>query len=337
MSRTAELQPLQQLALQLMTLKLGAVKRFGDFVMVPLCRARPPDSDYCLLSKAISQGTSSVTEVSVIGVVHEATLTNNSDQPILVLDGEELVGAKQNRITNFTTLAPPRTTMRVSVSCIEQGRWRWASPSLITSGAMLYPSARVSNMRYVQTHNGVLQSDPISQLEIWDSIESKSRQLGLTTPVRSLEDLYRPFDCKLKRLEQAMTASTLQVGAAFFRRRQLIGLELLRSPMTFEKQLPRLVRSYSMEILDDRMSTANVDYRPSPSPTFKDHNDNSDTGFYLDAVTRFFSSLVKSSSKKSSNRGMGYHLQSKTNNGFVTALFLDDSLIHLSALSLPAH
>ena len=337
MSRTAELQPLQQLALQLMTLKLGAVKRFGDFVMVPLCRARPPESDYCLLSEAISQGNSSVTEVSAAGVVHEAILTNNSDQPILVFDGEELLGAKQNRITNFTTLAPPRTTTRISVSCIEQDRWRWISPSLVTSGLMLYPSARASNMRYVRSHNGILQSDPISQVEIWDSIESKSRQLGLTTPVKSVEDLYRPFNCKLKRLEQAMAASTLQVGAAFFRRRQLIGLELFRSPMTFEQQLPKLVRSYGMEIFAGSVSTADTNYHPSAFSTYRNDYDISDMDFFLEEVPRFFSSLVKSSSEKSSSCGVGYHLRTKTNHSVATALFLDDSLIHLSALSLPMH
>ena len=43
-------------------------------------------------------------------------------QPVLLLDGDEPVGAKQNRVLNLTILAPPMAEIRIPVVCIEQAR-----------------------------------------------------------------------------------------------------------------------------------------------------------------------------------------------------------------------
>jgi hypothetical protein len=40
-----------------------------------------------------------------------------------LLDGEELIGAKQNRALNLTILAPAKQVIVIPVSCVEAGRW----------------------------------------------------------------------------------------------------------------------------------------------------------------------------------------------------------------------
>ena len=50
---------------------------------------------------------------------------NKSEVMVLILDGEELVGAKQNRIVNTTILIPAKETVLIPVSCVEQGRWSY--------------------------------------------------------------------------------------------------------------------------------------------------------------------------------------------------------------------
>ncbi len=50
-------------------------------------------------------------------------VTNLADLPLLLLEGEMLVGGDQNRTMNVTVLVPPKERTRVPVSCVEAGRW----------------------------------------------------------------------------------------------------------------------------------------------------------------------------------------------------------------------
>ena len=44
-----------------------------------------------------------------------------------ILDGEVLVGAKQNRVANLSIMLPPATDTVIPVSCVEACRWSYAS------------------------------------------------------------------------------------------------------------------------------------------------------------------------------------------------------------------
>ncbi len=55
-------------------------------------------SEYLTLDEALAAKTATVTEVSESGSVPELYFQNEGDLPVLLLDGEELVGAKQNRV-----------------------------------------------------------------------------------------------------------------------------------------------------------------------------------------------------------------------------------------------
>ena len=53
----------------------------------------------------------------------ELVVENPLDERVLLYDGEELVGAKQNRILNVSVLVEAKSTLTIPVSCVEQGRW----------------------------------------------------------------------------------------------------------------------------------------------------------------------------------------------------------------------
>ena len=59
----------------------------------------------------------------------ELVVENPLDERVLLYDGEELVGAKQNRILNVSVLVEAKSTLQIPVSCVEQGRWSRASAS----------------------------------------------------------------------------------------------------------------------------------------------------------------------------------------------------------------
>jgi hypothetical protein len=60
----------------------------------------------------------------------------------LIVEGEELLGAKQNRIVNATFLVAGKTEIVIPVSCVEQRRWRYDSESF--ASAAVTPSKNYS-------------------------------------------------------------------------------------------------------------------------------------------------------------------------------------------------
>jgi hypothetical protein len=54
--------------------------------------------------------------------------------PVLILDGEELVGATQNRIADLTIVVAAGQTRRIPVSCVEAGRWVRRSREFAAAG-----------------------------------------------------------------------------------------------------------------------------------------------------------------------------------------------------------
>ena len=93
------------------------------FMRTPLNDAILPAVDLESLEDALAAGTLAITEVSAEGQVSELRVKNSGENPVLILDGEELSGAKQNRIVNVTIVAPPQADIVIPVSCIEAGRW----------------------------------------------------------------------------------------------------------------------------------------------------------------------------------------------------------------------
>ncbi len=90
----------------LQEVRLGEPQVHRNLAMVPLLAAGPNETGYLLLDDVLSSGCARVAEVSESGSVPELKFVNDCDRPVLLLDGEELVGAKQNRILNLSVLAP---------------------------------------------------------------------------------------------------------------------------------------------------------------------------------------------------------------------------------------
>jgi hypothetical protein len=109
--------------------KGGAQQTHRNMTLFLLLASDTAEPDYLILEEALGQGVVEITEVSQGGSVPELKLINRSTRKLLIVDGEELVGAKQNRIVDATFLIAGRTEITIPVSCVEQGRWPRVVPS----------------------------------------------------------------------------------------------------------------------------------------------------------------------------------------------------------------
>ena len=62
-----------------------------------------------LLDEALQKDYIEIQETSESGSVPELKVLNKCGRKILLLDGEELLGAKQNRILNLSVMVPAKT------------------------------------------------------------------------------------------------------------------------------------------------------------------------------------------------------------------------------------
>ena len=105
----------------------GPVATFQNLTLVPLVAESEHDADYAVLDDALARGWIEITESGEAGHVPELSVVNRGSIAVLLLDGEELLGAKQNRVLNLTILVPPQQISIIPVSCVESGRWRHVS------------------------------------------------------------------------------------------------------------------------------------------------------------------------------------------------------------------
>ena len=143
------------IAATLEALELGEPTVHRNLAVFPLLGGRGGRPPYDTLKEALDAGTVTVAEVSEGGSVPRLALENRGERPVLVIDGEELVGAKQNRVLNLTILAPAGKSIVIPVSCVEQGRWSYRSRHFEDHGRILFSKARAAKSRAGQRVQGM--------------------------------------------------------------------------------------------------------------------------------------------------------------------------------------
>ena len=204
--------------------------------------------EYLLAEQAIASGQLTVSEISQSGSVPELLVTSTTEQMILLLDGEELVGAKQNRILNTSILLPPGAKLNIPVSCVEQGRWRSVSAKFSAGGyATLALRARKSedvgrNLR----ERSQAASD---QMAVWDSVQDTLAKTGTRSNSMALSDARQEQRASLESYIDALPYPANAQGLLAAINGQFMVLELFDKPATLERIWPRLLAGYALDAL----------------------------------------------------------------------------------------
>jgi hypothetical protein len=238
-------------------LELGPPETHRNLSLFPLIGGREKSPAYLTLDEAIGQGVARVTEVSVGGSVPQLKFVNDGDRPVLLLDGEELVGAKQNRVLNLTVYAPPRATIVIPVSCVEAGRWAYsARESFVGSPRVMYSGGRLAKAMQVSSslkERGMRLSD---QSAVWAQLDQMAARLSVATDTGAMADIYEKYTGNIEDYVRELIHVDGQVGAIFAVDGQVLGLELLDHPQTMRRLLPKLVRSYALDAIASDAASA---------------------------------------------------------------------------------
>lgn len=231
-------------------LQRGEPRVFEQLSITPLVAREENDLPFLEIEEALREGLVEITEVSNAGSVTNLQVTNKSLSDILILDGEELIGAKQNRVVNTTIVVPAESSVTTPVSCVEQGRWGYNSKSFSTSDSFLYPSLRTQKHVDVTASLRSGSGFHSDQNRIWDDIEHKSARLEVTSDTMSMSDIYESRRGASDNLTEEIPYQQKQVGFLAFIRDGFAGADVFGSPDLCRRKLHKLLRSYYLDSLD---------------------------------------------------------------------------------------
>ncbi|MHB1244685.1 MAG: ARPP-1 family domain-containing protein [Gaiellaceae bacterium] len=191
------------------SIQLGDPVEHRGIVVAPLFPRRTPEAIYVTIEQALPLGFR-VEEVSDSGAVPELVVRNPTDRDVLLYDGEELLGAKQNRILNVSVLVAAGAKTLIPVSCVEEGRWQRRSPAFASAPHASHPELR---RRKVEQ----LAAEPLArgtaQGVVWDAVREKAARLDAASPTGAQADVFRSRADELRELEGAFAAAPGQCGA----------------------------------------------------------------------------------------------------------------------------
>ncbi|MGA0971659.1 MAG: ARPP-1 family domain-containing protein [Ilumatobacteraceae bacterium] len=258
-----------------------------------------------------------ITELDDEEVPH-LTATNSSGRPVLLTEGETVNGGRQNRVLNTSVLIPAATTLKIPVSCVEQGRWNtghsfersgWKAPRRVRRATSLGVVASAVN-------SGTKSSD---QHQVWAAVHDELARLEAHNTTSDLDAARHQARARNRMVQSAVdeliSAGPLsgQRGVIVFHGARLVAFEYFGTDELLRDHWAGLISAHMLDATRKRSS--------QPSAT---------------RALSFLHHFAERDHATSPGVGLGWDaaLQSRRYTG--QALVWDSSLIHASVFALAA-
>jgi len=235
----------------LASLEVGGILSHKNMTVYPLTCPLDGGPDYLTLKEALERGVFQVAEVSEGGQVPNLKAVNTGDIPVLLLDGEELAGAKQNRVLNTTILIKEKTEVIIPVSCTEHGRWSYESRHFKESGTVMSTQLRMAQKRSVNTNLEAGTGFRSNQGEVWDAIAHQAAEAGADSRTGAMKDTFEKRRNDLNDYLTAFACGPHQVGILVLVNGWVVGFDVVSRDRAFASLYPKLLKSYAMDAVLD--------------------------------------------------------------------------------------
>jgi hypothetical protein len=246
-------------------LTFGQAQTFENITILPIISGLNHSPEYLTLGEAVGTWQVSITETSQAGTVPELLVTSIAEKPVLLLDGEELAGAKQNRVLNTTILLREKSQTRVPVSCTESGRWSYTSKAFAPADLVMEKEIRARKSRSVSEKLASHAQFASNQGEVWSGISALHAKAQSSSPTSAMSDAFKAHGERLDRALECFPCRPGQRGLFVFVNGRVAGFDVLSRPEAYAKLHPKLLRSYLLHGLLAVSTTAPLALNPPPS------------------------------------------------------------------------
>ena len=184
--------------------------------------------------------------------VNTLIVKNKSVVPLLLIDGEEIVGGDQNRIIDATILIAPQSEKKIPVDCTEHGRWGYKSEFKHSENIANY-TTRLAKRHAFRNKGNVQQA-------VWDSINELEMSRSFSSPTQAMSESYDDAKEDLDEIIDAFDIVEGQTGIVMVIDGEVKGFEIFLNSEIYREYHEKIIKSYliNAEVNDD-VFTINTD------------------------------------------------------------------------------
>ncbi|GIW92280.1 MAG: hypothetical protein KatS3mg110_0321 [Pirellulaceae bacterium] len=293
-------------------LRIGDGITAGALTVFPLFLESRPKVSYQLLEQALSKHQVTVEELGEGGSVPRLRVKNDSEDPVLLLEGQTLVGAKQNRTLNTTVLLKAKSTTTIPVACVEAGRWHYISRHFRTSDRHLNKGLlrvlKASVTRSLKARHG----HSCDQGAVWDAIHDLHDRHYTRSVTGDLHDVYDQLAETIAEFRQRLKYIPDACGLAVYLGNKILSLDLFDAAESCGVIWPQLIAGLTLD-------AATIQDAGQPATA--------------ESVLDYWQQLTQWPWEPVDTVGIGQEYRVEVERGDLgTALVYNDALVHLSVL-----
>jgi hypothetical protein len=294
-------------------IRVGEPLSYQALSVFPLFTQSKSSVEYALADEALRDQLLTVQEVSEGGSVPELLVENKADMRVLFIEGEELVGAKQNRILNTSILVAAKSKTKIPVSCVERGRWSYQSQHFGLSGSHSPSSVRYAVKASVTEslrREGSRRSD---QGTVWGKVATMNAACFAESPTDAMSAAFDTYKEQLAEFREHLKYVDGASGLAVVIGKRVVGCDLFDKPSTCRKVWDRLLSGLALEAIAREDSGEKVEVAD---------------------INRLLEATRSAAWQATDPIGEGEEYRAKFANGDqASALAFQDSLVHGSVLA----
>ncbi|HET7651629.1 MAG TPA: DUF6569 family protein [Acidimicrobiales bacterium] len=302
----------------LLDLTTGRPLTRGRLALYPLFSDAPPAAPYVAGPAAATAGVLAVREVDSGATVPELLVETAGEVPVLLAEGETLLGAKQNRTLNVTVLLAPGARTRIPVSCVEAGRWG-APQRTARSGRHAPMQVRLDKTRSVADNVRGGRGRYSDQAAVWSTVAGFEVRAGAPSETHALEDVHRARSVDVSRLVGGTRPLDGQRGVVVAIDGVVRAVDVFDRPETLALYWNSLMAGYALDAVVDGD-------RPAV-----DAVDGAVGGADVDG---FLARLAAADVSVTPGVGLGEEVHVRGDDVVATGLRWDGTLVHLAAFAL---
>ena len=228
------------------SVSVGEPLSYEQLALYPLWRKEAAPFPCITLDEAMATDSFQVKEIDG-GTVPLLLVVNGTGERVFLLDGEELVGAKQNRILNLSLLVERSSELKVPVSCVEQGRWSFMDTNTMRASNLSHPRLRHDKAQQVHESMRARMSYESDQGQVWESVREVLSQAAVDSPTAALEDVFEKKRATLDGYASALACPKEAVGVAAVIAGRFVCADIFASAGMLASLWKKLVQSYALD------------------------------------------------------------------------------------------